>query len=151
MCRIHIGSKDHEFIAIEIVARAASEFGPLDFWENNWLRCLVEVRAGGLRGNVECHLLTEDFVRLRDIVRDLHDWSENFLEFGTLEGWLTIAFTLDEKGGITLLGDLVDRPTDGNRLRFHLTLDQSYLPSILSDLDRAIKSYPVVGIPPLPQ
>jgi len=149
MSRIHIGGEDREFLAIQIEGREQVEY-PVDYFDNNWLTCIVEVVAGGFRGTLRCSLLTEDLVRLREIARDLQDWSESQVGFGTLEDWLRIDFFLDDRGDIELLGELREQ-TRGNRLHFLLKLDQSYLPSFIGDLDRAIREFPVIGSPPIPQ
>jgi hypothetical protein len=145
MTQIHIGGEEHEFLAIEILGRERPEY-PVGYFDNNWLKCIIEVVAGGFRGTLQCSLQTEDLVRLREIGRDLQDWSENQVGFGTLEDWLRIDFFLNERGGIELLGELRDQDA-GNRLRFVLKLDQSYLPPFISDLERAIEQFPVIGSP----
>jgi hypothetical protein len=55
-------------------------------------------------------------------------------------------FLATNVAALNFLGELRDCPC-GNRLRFLLKLDQSYLPPFLSDLDRAIVEYPVIGSP----
>jgi hypothetical protein len=148
MDKIHIGGEEHEFLSIQILDRESPESELADYWESNWLVCLVEVRAGGFQATVRCNFQAEDIVRLRDRLTDLSEWKENMADFSTLEGWLTAHFVMDEQGRIAVLGDLVDRPMDGNRLRFELAIDQSFLRPILRDLDCAIEAYPVVGSPP---
>lgn len=151
MREIHIGGQEHEFLAIQILGRNSPESGIGEYFENNWLECVVSVRAGGFRGDIRSVFLTEDFVRLRDGLRELVDWKEISVDFSTLEGWLALHFSMDEKGGIVLHGDLVDRPLDGNRLRFDLAFDQSYLPPVIADLESAIEAYPVIGTCEPPQ
>jgi hypothetical protein len=148
MSRIHIGGQDREFLSIEIVTRERSEPSG-EYFDDNWLSCVIDVRAGGFRGSVPCSLLAEDFLRLREIARNLLNGTTDNPSFGTLEDWLRIDFLVDGRGGIELLGDLRDLG-GGNRLRFVLRLDQSYLPSFITDLNRAIPEYPVIGQPPLP-
>jgi hypothetical protein len=148
MSRIQIGGQQHEFLAIEILGREQVEF-PVTYFENNWLTCIIEVVSGGFRGAVQCSLLTNDLVRLREIAMNLQNWSERELGFGTLEDWLRIDFFLDERGRLELLGDLRDQ-AGGNRLRFVLKLDQTYLSPFIANLDRAIQQYPVIGSPQLP-
>ena len=151
MCEIHIGGKEHEYLSIQLRGRDASEQEFGDYFERNWLTALVEVRAGDFQASIRCQFQAEDFVHLRGSLQDLLDWKDSSADFSTLEGWLAAVFMMDERGRITLIGDLIDRPMDGNRLHFQLALDQSFLPSILSDLARVIEKYPVIGTPPLPQ
>jgi len=123
MCKIHIGGREHEYLSIEILNRESPDSESPDYWEKNWLHSIVEVRVGAFSGSVSANFQAEDFVRIREQLRDLLGWKENDAEFGTLEGWLTARFMMDDRGGITVLGDLVDRPMDGNRLRFQFAID----------------------------
>jgi hypothetical protein len=145
MSRIHIGNEEHEYLAIYIQGREHVEY-PVDYYDNNWLTCIIDVAAGGFRATLHSSLLTEDLVRLHEIATHLLDWSENQLYFSTLEDWLRIDFFLDERGSIDLLGELREHAS-GNRLRFVLKLDQSYLPLFICNLERAIAEYPVIGSP----
>jgi hypothetical protein len=151
MLKIHLGHQEQEFVSIQVLERESSDYGIADYWEINSLSTCIEVRAGSFHASVSCHLQVDDLVQCRDQLNDLLEWKENTADFMALEGWLRITFIMDERGRIELVGDLIDQPIDGNRLRFHLEIDQSFLPSILSDLDRAIEQNPVIGTPPLPQ
>ena len=145
MSRIHIGNEEHEFLAIQIQGREEVKYS-VDYYDNNWLMCVTTVAAGGFRASVPSSLLTEDLVRLREIATHLLDWSEDQVYFNTLEDWLRIDFFLDERGTIELAGELREQ-VSGNRLRFVLKLDQSYLPPFICDLERAIVEYPIIGSP----
>ena len=151
MCKIHVGGESHEFLSVEILGCASADDEVHDYWDENWLAVLVEVRAGGFQGSVSCQFQAEELVQLRERLDDLFHWKEDSADFTTLESWLAIRFMIDKHGRITVLGDLIDRPLDGNRLRFELSIDQSFLPSTLRDLDHAIKTFPVIGTPPIPQ
>jgi hypothetical protein len=151
MCEIRIGGEEYEYLSIHVIGRELSEGGLADYWECNWLTVLVEVCAGAFRASVRCQFQAEDLVHLRCSLQDLLDRKDDTADFSTLEGWLAAHLMMDERGRINLVGDLIDRPMDGNRLRFQLALDQSFLASILRELDRAIERFPVIGTPPLPQ
>lgn len=52
MCEVHIGGQEHEFLAIRVLGSQSTDSPVPDYWENNWLICRVEVRAGGFRADV---------------------------------------------------------------------------------------------------
>jgi hypothetical protein len=144
MCEVRIGGQEHEFLAIRVLSRQAHDSPVPDYWENNWLCCEVGVRAGEIRADMPCYFLTEDFPRLRDQLNDLYSGSACDAEFMTLEGQLEFRVAGEERGGMELFGHLSELG-NGNRHRFLLQFDQSYLPQVLQDLERLIESFPVIG------
>jgi hypothetical protein len=144
MCEVKFGGQDHEVLAIRVLSRAGHDSPVPDYWENNWLSCQVEVRAGGFHAEVSCYFLTEDFPRLRDEIRDVYSDRATDAEFTTLEGQLEFRVTRNARGRIELFGHLSELG-NGNRLLFLLRFDQSYLPAIIRDLERLIECFPVIG------
>ena len=132
-------------VQIELVGRAHPE--QQDYWDGNWLRTRVKVRAGGFRGEFEPELRAEEFARLRDGVRVcLTDLRGTFV-FEALEGQLEITAKGDGLGHFRAECRAEDVAGIGNELTFTIDLDQTYLPPLASQLDAALKAFPVLGHP----
>jgi hypothetical protein len=66
-------------------------------------------------------------------------------EYATLEPWLSTRATGDGQGHIHFRYWLFDQPGIGNKLRFGLASDQTYMKQTIDQLTEAIKVYPVIG------
>lgn len=140
---LRIGGAEREFIAIAILGRGESDVD--DYWESNWLSVIVEAHAGGFSANFPSQVHADDFHRFRDSLAEVYRQVAGDAEFRTIDGLLTIRVCVGARGEVEVDGDIIDQPGDGNRLRFHLDLDQSFLESALSQLRQTVKEYPVVG------
>jgi hypothetical protein len=145
MCTIRVGGERREFLAITLLGRSHPD--ARDCWDGNWVRAAVEVAAGGFRGQVVGDLRVDELVALH---RDLVQLVESLVgeaRFTTMEDWLTIDATGDGRGHIALSCEVRDRPGIGNLLTFRLTLDQTDLQPMVTQLGRALSEFPVLGRP----
>lgn len=101
-----------------------------------WLDCDVEVVAGGFNGRFRASLRIPDFATFRKQLQRLYKKLEGVASFTTLEEQLALRLTGDGKGHITVEGTAIDFCGTGNRLQFEFALDQTYLPRIISELER---------------
>jgi len=143
--RLVIGSPGGEHLVVEPTSRNYPEC--TDYWDGNWIRCAVDVRAGGFRGAVKADMRAEEFVAFRDALRRLYDELAGEATFETMEHWLRIAIVGDGRGHFEAKCELRDDPGMGNRLTFTLAFDQTYLPSMLRQLDAIVETCPVIGRP----
>lgn len=148
MCLVRIGGEQHDFVAIEVLAR--EDHGTDDFWDANWLTSRVEVSAGAFKGLVQLNLRANEFVDFLQHVQELNSTLEGTAELRTLEGGLTVRLWIHERGDMWVDGDIYDGSDDRNRLRFHFNLDQSFLPPLISQLQTLLGRYPVIGEYPSP-
>jgi len=114
-----------------------------EYWDNNWLSVEIRVRAGGFRGNVSATFLTTELAKfLSELVR-LHDKLKGTAEFKTMEEQLSLNLTGDGVGHIELVGEVLDQAGIGNRLRFGLQFDQTYLAHSIVELKKIVSEFPV--------
>jgi hypothetical protein len=118
-----------------------------DYWDGNWLGCIIEVRAGGFRGQVEADLRAEEFETFRDAFRRLYNQLAGEATFSTMEGWLTIKVVGDGRGHFTADSVLRDRAGMGNQLTFTIAFDQTDLSKIIRELETVVVAFPVVSQP----
>ena len=124
---ICIGSAATEHVGI--VVHAADD-------PDGWLDCEVEVVAGGFHGRFHAFLRTADFPPFRRQLLRLYKKLEGVASFTTLEEQLALRLTGDGKGHIAVEGTAIDFCGTGNRLQFEFAIDQTYLPRVISELDR---------------
>lgn len=117
-----------------------------DFDDGNWVRSGITVDTGTLRGSFECWLCTYDFDNFRRGLVPLYESLQGKAEFHTLEGQLSIELRGDGLGHID--GDVVvvDRDVATTpELKFTLSIDQTYLPKLIAELEEVQQLFPIVG------
>ncbi len=100
----------------------------------DWVPSSLDIAAGAWRGSLDVSLCTSDFTRFRTQLQTFYETLSGTARFDTIERQLELECSIDNLGHVAINGIAVDRAGDGNRLSFCLTLDQSYLPEIISQL-----------------
>jgi len=116
-----------------------------DYWDGNWLSVIVKYSLGRFAGSIPCDIRTEELKAFRSQLLPLYDALVGTAEFATMEGCVGIKLAGNRLGHIECTGLLMDEPGIGNRLSFKFRMDQSYLPSLLQELESANAKFPVVG------
>jgi hypothetical protein len=145
MCTIRVGGERAEFLAITLLGRSHPTAG--EYWDGNWVRAIVEVVAGGFRGEVGGDLRTDELAAFHRELFPLVESLSGSARLSTQEDWLSIVVTGDGRGHMELSCEIRDQPGVGNSLAFRLALDQTYLRSMAEQLGRAVSEYPVIGRP----
>jgi hypothetical protein len=100
----------------------------------------VEIQAGGFTGYAEPWLDVSDFVRFVPQVHQLYETLGGEARFETVENQICLVLKGDGRGHISLIGHLLDRCGDGNKLSFKLNFDQTLLRRSILELERFLKS-----------
>lgn len=130
---------------LRVYARQRTHPQSNDDGGGNWISCDIDVAVGGFRGRVNADLRSEEFLRFRNEARDLYVRLNGTANFSTMEGWLTIRLIGEGRGHIAAECELHDQPGCGNRLTFKLQFDQTYLPDLITGLERIVSEFPVLG------
>jgi hypothetical protein len=140
---IRIGHSEHEYILFDVIER--SHPNATDFWDGNWLNVKVRLTVGGFggmfNGQLRANELESFYVELVKLYKSLSGKAS----LSTMERWLLLEINGDGKGHLTLNGDIMDEPGVGNILKFKLELDQTFIPEVLSVLEKVTKAFPVLG------
>jgi hypothetical protein len=139
------GESEHERIEVDVLGYAYPSLG--NYWDDNWLKARIGVRAGGFHGIVSAFLMTSE---LRDFLSQLRPFFETLRgspEFTTTEGQLSFRLTGDRMGHIEFAGEVVDQAGIGNRLQFKLQFDQTQLAEAVRALEQVASAFPVRGAP----
>lgn len=141
MQSIFLGGDECERIEVRVHAYERTPVG--EYYDDNWLRVSVNIRAGAFSGTFEGAFLAPEFSDFRDRLRILHETLRGTASFSTLEGQLSLELVGDGLGHVALKGVALDAPGIGNKLAFHLDLDQGHLATALLGLDKVVETFPV--------
>jgi hypothetical protein len=118
---------------------------------DDWLEATVSIRAGGFGGSFDATLMTCDFPPFRSQLERVYETLDSTAAFHTIERQLRIECAGNGRGQIGIQGVAEDQVTDGNVLRFGLSIDQTFLPAIISDLRDIEAEFPSRAHPAFPQ
>jgi len=145
MCDVPIHSDCGGFLTITLLGR--SHPGASDYWDGNWVRAAVEVRAGGFRASVGGDVRAEELAQFHDQFARLQESLRGIAEFETMEEWLSIRVEGDGQGHMECRCIIRNHPDIGNRLDCTLATDQTFTRATVAELAAAVEAFPVVGRP----
>jgi len=145
MCNVAIHSEGGGLLTISLLGR--SHLGASDYWDGNWVRAAVEVRAGGFRGTIGGDLRAEELAQFYDQFARLQESLRGFAEFETMEDWLSIRVEGDGQGHMRCRCIIRDQSGIGNTLDCTLATDQTFTRDTVAELAAAVEAFPVVGSP----
>ncbi len=140
---IHIGYSEYEFILIDVTSRSYPDAD--DFDDGNWINAKVLVKAGSFSGAINGQLRANELTFFRDELTKLYRSLSGSAKFFTIEEWLLLEIVGDGKGHFALTGEIMDEVGLGNILKFKFDFDQTFIPKVLSDLEKVINAFPVLG------
>ena len=114
-----------------------------EYWDDNWLRVDIRVRAGGFRGKASATIITSELTRFLSELRPLTETLNSSAEFATMEEQMRLRLTGDGKGHVELRGKVSDQAGVSDRLHFTLQFDQSKLSASTHELERVTSEFPV--------
>lgn len=114
-------------------------------WDKNWIKGLVEVKAGQFCGQFGSDFITIDFATFKNELSILYDRLNGPAIFTTLENQANIKITGDGTGHLKAECEVMDEPGFGSRLQFEIDFDQTYIPKTLKQLDKITNKFPKIG------
>ena len=150
MLPFRIGGQTRNFLLVEVIARSYP--GCFDSWDGNWLNTKISVQAGAFSGHYYASLLSYDFAsllrQLKIVYNSLGTQLPTYIvEFTTMEEQLSFIMRGNALGNFVAECVCVDFAGTGNRLEFEIEFDQSYIPSMLNELEAITEAFPVRGNP----
>ena len=147
MISLRIGQGELEYLKLSVdqpQLPAYLEGDSFDYWDHNWIRTTVEVRAGAFEGRYQTDLHRGELEQLCAELPKLYSFEIHGMKFSAMEGQLGIDITGDRRGNFTARCEASDR-SDGNRLDFSLGFDQTQIPRMIHELDAILAAYPLRG------
>lgn len=135
------GHSEQERVEVDVHGYERAPVG--EYWDDNWLRVDIRVRAGGFRGKASAMIITSELTKFLSELRPLLETLSGSAEFTTMEEQLSLRLTGDGKGHVELRGEVSDQAGVGNRLHFTLQFDQSQLRASIHELERVTSEFPV--------
>ncbi len=114
-------------------------------WDKNWVKAIVEVKAGVFSGKFKADFMTVDFVSFKNELAKLYDKLNGIATFQTLENQVDIKIFSDGIGHLNAKCVVMDDAGNGNRLEFEIDFDQTYIPKILNQLEKITAKFPQIG------
>ena len=136
---VFIGCSENEHVEIIINQFERTPTG--DSFDDNWLLCTVNVSFGNFTGTFGASFQSYDFIQFTQELKKLYASLKGTATFSTMEGQLEIKLTGNGNGGIELTGMCMDSVGVGNQLSFGTVLDQTYLPSSITELEEILNGF----------
>lgn len=114
-------------------------------WDKNWVRGIVNVKAGAFYGEFKADFMTLDFVVFKNELEKLYDKLKGIATFHTLEEQVVVKVIGDGIGHLKAECVVMDYAGIGNKLKFEIDFDQTHIPRILNQLNRIVTEFPKVG------
>lgn len=140
---IKIGTTSH--VILNVLFRNNSDAN--DYGDANWLTTELSVKTDVWFGKYNANLRTEEFLDLKNNLEILYDIPDHDFKFDPMEPWLIMDFKGNKLGQIEIEGEACDKLGQGDKLQFSFSIDQSYLPEIIRNLQNTIKEFPIKGNP----
>lgn len=141
-----MSSTEVEHLSITVLGREHA--GASDYWDGNWIICMISAAVGGFVGDIRASLRTDEIRRFNEDLKTLSQTLSGSAVLETMEQWITLTVQAASRGRIEISGELRDAAGNGNVLSFELPeVDQTYLGGWISSLDDIEQAYPVIGRP----
>jgi hypothetical protein len=132
MLAFHIGEEKSEYLRVAITRDNG----------DGWLASEVDISVGGFRAKYSADFnpwaFSDFFAQLEGLYRTVSGTAQ----FTSYDRQLELTLSCDGTGHILVLGEAMDYAGTGNRLSFHMEVDQTYVPAILRSLRAAVERYP---------
>ncbi len=117
-----------------------------DYWDGNWLRVVAQCGAEGALVRASGAVLhLSEVQRWLEQLRPLHASLTGGAELACIEPYLNAKVDLKDGRGTLVVDITPDHLTQQHKFEFQV--DQSYLPELISALERLLREYPVRGKP----
>ena len=136
-----LGVENTEQITLTVINYERPASG--EYYDDNWLSCELQVRAGAFCGKYAANFLTFELTKLLENLDRLYRDLKGSVEFEAMENQLELKFSCDSLGHIHVLGITRDQPGIGHVLRFSFSFDQTYLATVLEQLRQVVQEFPV--------
>jgi len=140
MTSFSIGGATRERVEVEVQGYERNPTG--DDHDDNWLTVRVCVAVGAFSGTYSAAFLTDELQSFQVQLAELYRTLSGVAEFSTLEEQLSLQLSGNGRGEILLKGVATDFAGMGNKLLFHLAIDQTYLQTTIQEIQTVIDLFP---------
>ena len=131
---------------VKIIAESLINFNSNIDYDKNWIKCYIEVYAGVFQGKYPAEIMTTTFEIFKQKLNLLYNKLEGKAAFDDLESYCLIKVSGDGSGKLTAEIECNDNPgTYSAKLNFEIDFDQTFLKSIINQLNIITKKFPITG------
>lgn len=130
MSSIHIGSES-EYVKIMLAPAFPSQ---------GWCQADVDIAVSGFHGHIRPWLDADDLQVFASQLTSVYETLQGEATLIPLDQQFTLHVQAQTRGHIHVSGIAWSKATYENKLTFCLELDQSFLPNILAELQRALSA-----------
>lgn len=137
-------SSHGNFVKISALARINYN-SELDY-DNNWIRCLIEVSGGSFNGAYEADIITTTFEIFKQELHKLYDDLRGKAVFSDLEDYIEIEVIGNGSGLLKANVICNDQPGIYSAvLKYEIDFDQTYIKDIVNQLNEITIKFPIRG------
>lgn len=132
---------EENFLEINVLRRKYPDTN--NYWDINWLDVSVRISASDFKADYCTNLRTDELKSWYDALVSLKNSTGNEAELSSMEGGLCLHCVIRRTGRFDCKGTA--KNFFGDKLEFSLSADNQVLYDVLSQLERLLKDYPVLG------
>jgi hypothetical protein len=130
-------------IIVDVLNRKYPEFD--DYWDGNWLNSTINIIIPGYRVLFPADIRADDIHRFYNQLKELNKSLKGTAVFENIEGIIELKAAINKLGRIEWQGKTTFPVGTGATLEFQFRSNQSYLPSLISQIEKIAICYPVLG------
>jgi hypothetical protein len=132
---------------IELDVLGRSHPHSTDFWDGNWVTTNYEIGIPGYTVSFLGNLRTDEISDFSNDLKSMNQHLRGKAVLSNMDNFLHIVGKMDVLGKITWAVETCYPAGYGATLKFEFEADQSYLMTLIRELDNILKNFPVIGKP----
>ena len=115
-------------------------------WDRNSIKTKITVKGGAFSGHYQADIMTVDFEKFKQDLDILYNNLKGGLIFENIEHAIQLQIVGDGNGHFEVKITANDSPgIYGNELRFTMAFDQTEIKTLVNQLDKITKRFPITG------
>ncbi|WP_046173624.1 WapI family immunity protein [Domibacillus indicus] len=132
-------------IEMNVIERMYSN--TVDYWDSNWMRSQLRIEIPGYLVHFEAALRTDELSDFLQQLKKMNEKLKGAASFSAMDGWMDIECSMNALGGLNWQVETCYPAGYGAVLQFEFESDQSYLNSLIKELEAVLAVFPVTGKP----
>jgi hypothetical protein len=132
-----------EYININVVSYSYPDSS--DYWDGNWISCLVKAQIPGFVVSFPTYLRTSEIVSFYSDLVQLYDFTKDIASLVGMESNIDLQVQMDKLGKLTWKANLTYPTGHGSTLEFEFESEQSYLINLMDELKSIVEEFPIKG------
>lgn len=134
-----------EFGLVQVTVFHRNGYSENDYWDSNWLTCLIEIKTPGFTADFKSNLRTDEFNSFLDQLNQLGNSQSDVSNFKSMEDWLAIRLERDNASGkfcCTVNAVAID--FNSSSLKFTMSVDSGQINDLTNSIQMLLAEYPVL-------